>query len=139
VCRADNLTTFMCRLSWNLGSSTSWNPQGLSRPVMGLLYLYLALPSSSVAPLSKKDKHLPSCSPPSIPILRYLSPINNSHLYSVFLYINFPSSFGSTLRSFFLKRHVAQTVHTVCTRINYRIVFVTNFSKYLQYGTSATE
>ena len=31
----------MCRLSWNLGTSTSWNPQGLSRPVMGLLYLYL--------------------------------------------------------------------------------------------------
>jgi len=28
-------------LSWNLGASTSWNPQGLSRPVMGLLYLYL--------------------------------------------------------------------------------------------------
>ena len=39
VRRADNLTTFMCRLSWNLGASTSWNPQGLSRPVMGLLYL----------------------------------------------------------------------------------------------------
>jgi len=38
----------MCRLSWNLGSSTSWNPQGLSRPVMGLLYLYLIL-SVSVA------------------------------------------------------------------------------------------
>ena len=36
--RADNLTTFKGRLSWNLGSSTSWNPQGLSRPVMGLLY-----------------------------------------------------------------------------------------------------
>ena len=29
----------MCRLSWNLGASTSWNPQGLSRAVMGLLYL----------------------------------------------------------------------------------------------------
>jgi len=28
----------MCRLSWNLGASTSWNPQGLTRPVMGLLY-----------------------------------------------------------------------------------------------------
>ena len=40
--RADNLTTFMCRLSWNLGASTSWNPQGLSRSVMGLLYLYLS-------------------------------------------------------------------------------------------------
>ena len=39
VRRADNLTTFMCRLSWNLGASTSWNPQGLSRPVMGLLYI----------------------------------------------------------------------------------------------------
>jgi hypothetical protein len=39
VCRSDNLTTFTCRLSWNLGASTSWNPQGLSRPVMGLLYL----------------------------------------------------------------------------------------------------
>ena len=27
----------MCLLSWNLGASTSWNPQGLSRPVMWLL------------------------------------------------------------------------------------------------------
>ena len=36
---ADNLTTFVCRLSWNLGASTCWNSQCLSRPVMGLLYL----------------------------------------------------------------------------------------------------
>ena len=43
VHRAVNLTTFMCGLSWNLGSSASWNPQGLSRPVMGLLYLYVVL------------------------------------------------------------------------------------------------
>jgi len=35
----------MCRLSWNLGASTSWNPQGVSRPVMGLLYHYLLLRS----------------------------------------------------------------------------------------------
>ena len=41
MCRVDNLTTFMCRLSWNLGASASWNPQGLSRPVIGLLYLLL--------------------------------------------------------------------------------------------------
>ena len=41
VHRADNLTTFMCWFSWNLGVWTSWNPQGVSRPVMGLLYLYL--------------------------------------------------------------------------------------------------
>jgi len=32
---------FTCGLSWNLRVSTSWNPQGLSRPVHGLLYLYL--------------------------------------------------------------------------------------------------
>jgi hypothetical protein len=35
----DYLTTFMCRLSGNLGALTSWNPQGLSRPAWGLLYL----------------------------------------------------------------------------------------------------
>jgi hypothetical protein len=31
----------MDRLSYNLGASISWNPQGLSKPVMGLLYLEL--------------------------------------------------------------------------------------------------
>ena len=40
VHKADNLTTFLCRLSWNLGTLTSWNPLGHSRPVTGLLYLY---------------------------------------------------------------------------------------------------
>ena len=39
VRRDDNLTTFMCWFSWNLGASASWNPQGLSRPVTVLLYL----------------------------------------------------------------------------------------------------
>jgi len=39
---ADNLNTSMCRLSWNLGALTSWNPQGLSRPVMGSLYLFIS-------------------------------------------------------------------------------------------------
>ena len=37
--RADNLTTFMCRLSRNSGASASCNPKGLSRPVAGKLYL----------------------------------------------------------------------------------------------------
>jgi hypothetical protein len=36
VRRTDNLTNFMWRLSWYLGASTSWNPLGLSRPVIGL-------------------------------------------------------------------------------------------------------
>ena len=34
--RADNLTTFMCPLSWNLGALTSWDSQSLSRSVQGL-------------------------------------------------------------------------------------------------------
>jgi hypothetical protein len=41
-----NFTTFMCRLSINLWASTSWNPQGLSRPVMGLLYIFLSMVQS---------------------------------------------------------------------------------------------
>ena len=31
----------MCRFSWNLGVSVSWNPMALSRHLMGLLYLYI--------------------------------------------------------------------------------------------------
>ena len=41
VCRADNLTIYMCWLSWNLGELTSCNHHGLSKPVQGLLYLYI--------------------------------------------------------------------------------------------------
>ena len=40
MCRADNLTTFLCGLFSNLGDSSFSDPQGLSRPVMGLPYLY---------------------------------------------------------------------------------------------------
>jgi len=40
--RCVRLTTYHhpVLLSWNLGVLTLWNPLGLSRPVMGLLYLY---------------------------------------------------------------------------------------------------
>jgi len=44
-----------------------------------------------------------------------------------------------TVCSFFLKRFIAQRIYTVCTRINYKIVPVTNLNKYLEYGTSGTE
>jgi len=37
---ADSLTTFNCQMSGNLGAPTSWNPQGLSRNVQGLLCPY---------------------------------------------------------------------------------------------------
>jgi len=39
VRRADNITTFMRRLSGNLGASASQKPHDLSRPVQGWLYL----------------------------------------------------------------------------------------------------
>jgi hypothetical protein len=44
----DNLTTFMYRLPINLGASTSWNPKGLSRPVMGLLLHLTSLLNNTV-------------------------------------------------------------------------------------------
>ena len=40
--RCVGLTTFMRKLSRNLAAWTSWNPQRLSRPVMGLIYLSLS-------------------------------------------------------------------------------------------------
>jgi hypothetical protein len=48
VRRADNLTTFMSRLSRNLLASTSWNPKGLSR-------LALPLPESLLASQCKRN------------------------------------------------------------------------------------
>jgi len=40
---AEKLTNYMWRLSWNLGASTFWNTQGLSRTIQGLFYPYLYL------------------------------------------------------------------------------------------------
>ena len=37
------------------------------------------------------------------------------------------------------ERFITQTVYTECTRINYKIVPVINFNKYLHYGTSGNE
>jgi len=39
VRRADKLSTFMCRLSWNLGAWTSWNPQGLYSDCFTFLFV----------------------------------------------------------------------------------------------------
>jgi hypothetical protein len=47
--RADNITTLICRLSWNLGASNSWNPQGLSRPVIGLFYLFTHVSAAQIS------------------------------------------------------------------------------------------
>jgi len=79
VRRADNLTIFMCRLSWNLGASTSWNSQGLSRPVIGLLYLYTSrhidLPKAYT---NRRTTYiLPSCWFASFTLRRFVTDKNN--------------------------------------------------------------
>ena len=58
MCRVDDVTTFMYRLSWNLGNSTSWNPQGLSRPVLGLLYLYILSVYTNLSFINQKNGSL---------------------------------------------------------------------------------
>jgi hypothetical protein len=45
-------------MSRNLGASTSWNPLGLSRPVMGLLYLFIYIQQQrSYADETKSNKN----------------------------------------------------------------------------------
>ena len=39
--KADDLTTFTCRFSWYLRTSTSWNPEGLPKLVQWLHYLLM--------------------------------------------------------------------------------------------------
>ena len=56
--RAENLTTFMCRLSWNAGTSTSWNPQGLSRPVYGIVLLLLLFTGDQILILKKYKNYV---------------------------------------------------------------------------------
>jgi hypothetical protein len=63
-----------------------------------LLFLFLLLLLWLHYP--QQDKHFPGCSSTTISILCCLSPSNNSHLFYVILYLIFPSSLGSTLRSF---------------------------------------
>jgi len=46
--RLTNLPTFMCWMWWNLEDSNSWKPQGLSRPVSGLLQLLLYFATNNV-------------------------------------------------------------------------------------------
>jgi hypothetical protein len=60
VRKADNHTTFMYRLSKNLGASTSWDPKGLSRPVMGLLYIFTVIHKDGAGDVTIKCRFLQS-------------------------------------------------------------------------------
>ena len=51
---------FMCRLSLNLGASTSWQTQGLFRAVMGLPYLYIYIYKGTRAISTTWRRELPS-------------------------------------------------------------------------------
>jgi len=43
------------------------------------------------------------------------------------------------MNGYFKKRFIAQITYTVCTRINYKIVPLTNLNKYLHYCIIGTE
>ena len=45
--------------------------------------------------------------------------------------------FGLVPLVFFKEMYCTNNIYTVCTRINYKIVSVTNLNKCLQYGTSS--
>ena len=66
-------------LSWNLGTLTSWNPLGHSRPVTGLLYLYLIISltssSSCLCRLPRITAHSPSTTCSRWQFLRKIWPI----------------------------------------------------------------
>jgi len=50
----------MCRFSWNLGATFSWNPQALSRRVQGLFYHQLntrfRVPNTLLCPSNRHDQ-----------------------------------------------------------------------------------
>ena len=48
VLRGYKLTTFLCRFSWNLGASTCWNPQGLSKDCVTFFYICIYITLWSV-------------------------------------------------------------------------------------------
>jgi hypothetical protein len=80
VQRADNLTTFMFWMSWNLAVSTSWSPQGLSRPVHGWLYLLLKYhkhnhTNSKLITMLTEDGGSLSWLKPQYPLMRLLCSI----------------------------------------------------------------
>ena len=64
--------------------------------------------------------------------------------------VTFPDNYGYTIHTpsavhplvlclHFFKSFFAPSVYTRCTKINYKIVPVTSFNKYLHYGTRGNE
>jgi len=106
----------MCRLSWNLGASTSWNPQGLSRPVMGLLYL-----TTFLCRLSWNLGASTSCNPQGLsrPVMGML------YLY-LYLYFMSVCTYGIVKLGFNLPT-ASSPWHTLCNTENknkYKHIFV---------------
>jgi hypothetical protein len=85
VRRADRLNTFLCRFYWNLETLTSWNRQGLSRPVED--YFTFTLTFSFVrhhdwllaVPSKKKDVYFPTLTASLIGVLTHITPACHYH------------------------------------------------------------
>jgi hypothetical protein len=94
-------TTFMCRLSTNLEASISWKPKRLSRPLKGLLYLYLLLQPYFI-------KHCPFFW--VMPNIHDVSGADYSYLQFLMLYHSHPRSVTPRSRTFLEKLIVPQLV-----------------------------
>ena len=104
--KADNLITILCRLSWNLGASNSWDPQGLSRSVIRLLYLCICnVVDSELGLFMCFPKRLPIMSLSMLYVFRdtFVSPCTASYVFKIWylLYrVNFYNKFYSSFAVF---------------------------------------
>jgi len=62
---ANNLTIFMCLLSWYLGAWTSWKLQALARPLQGMIYLLIRVPVEYTPVCLIKQRKLPRATIPN--------------------------------------------------------------------------
>jgi len=78
--RCVRLTTYHhpVPLSRNLGALTFWNPLGLSRPVMGLLYLFLFHKNNNIKdPVVRKSSSIRVYNAMALPVLPFGNDIWN--------------------------------------------------------------
>ena len=142
---SDNLTTFMCRLSWNLRASTSWNPQCVSRPVMGLLLFFFTRdPNTKMEHLWGKPKAEPFLGYREVPqfCVRYGLTAQRRTYMGLFLgdwnqMLSFDRNSGENYWFF----AISSTMHIVCCFQRVRCMQIQSFdfvSPLLRFSTGTT-